>query len=132
MSRAASWPTPLLFLAMACRQLKAFKLAWPPTQEAVEANNQSRERIGANEQQIASNQQEIQDVSPRFSDLSEFDTKGEATIFFASGSKKIPARDQTALGSGSPELDLRTSSLKDANSLVKRRLSFITVAWPGK
>lgn len=79
-----------------------------PTEEAVEANKQNiaaneaqiagnRQRIGANEQQIASNQQEIQDVSKRFSDPTEFDTKGEATIFFASGSKRIPAKDQTAL-----------------------------------
>jgi outer membrane protein OmpA-like peptidoglycan-associated protein len=65
-----------------------------PTQEAVEANEQN---IAANKEQIASNEQEIQDVSKRFSDLTEFDTKGEATIFFASGSKSIPAKDQTAL-----------------------------------
>jgi outer membrane protein OmpA-like peptidoglycan-associated protein len=79
-----------------------------PTQNAVEANQENiaankvqiaanREKIGANEQQIAANEQEIQDVSKRFSDLSEFDTKGEATIFFASGSKSIPSKDRTAL-----------------------------------
>jgi OOP family OmpA-OmpF porin len=79
-----------------------------PTQKTVEANQENiaankvqiaanREKIGANEQQIAANEQEIQDVSKRFSDLSEFDTKGEATIFFASGSKSIPSKDRTAL-----------------------------------
>jgi outer membrane protein OmpA-like peptidoglycan-associated protein len=79
-----------------------------PTQQAVETNQQNiaankvqiagnREKIGANEQNIASNQQDIEDVSKRFSDLTEFDTKGEATVFFASGSKSISGKDQSAL-----------------------------------
>jgi OmpA-OmpF porin, OOP family len=54
-------------------------------------------QIAANREKSASHEQEIQDVSKRFSDLTEFDTKGEATVFFASGSKNIPAKDQTAL-----------------------------------
>jgi len=79
-----------------------------PTQQAVETNSQNveankvqiaanRERIGANEEAIAANQNDIQDVSKRFSDLTEFDIKGEATVYFASGSKKIPTKDQAAL-----------------------------------
>src|SRR6266850_909009 len=79
-----------------------------PTQEAVEANqgniaaNQeniaaNKVQIAANREKISSNEQEIEDVSKRFSDLTEFDTKGEATVFFASGSKSISAKDQTAL-----------------------------------
>jgi outer membrane protein OmpA-like peptidoglycan-associated protein len=72
-----------------------------PTQQAVEANQQdiaaNKVQIAANREQIDSNQQEIQDVSNRFSELTDFDTKGEATIYFSSGSKNIPAKDQTAL-----------------------------------
>ena len=72
-----------------------------PTQQAVEANQENiaanKVQIAANREKIGANEQEIQDVSKRFSDLSEFDTKGEATIFFASGSKSIPAKDRTAL-----------------------------------
>lgn len=72
-----------------------------PTQEEVDANQQNiagnKVQIAANRENIASNEQEIQDVSKRFSDLTEFDTKGEASIYFASGSKSIPSKDQTAL-----------------------------------
>jgi outer membrane protein OmpA-like peptidoglycan-associated protein len=79
-----------------------------PTQQAVETNQQNitankvqiaanQEKIGANEQNIAANQQEIEDVSKRFSDLTEFDTKGEASVYFASGSKSISDKDQGAL-----------------------------------
>ena len=79
-----------------------------PTQQAVSTNQQNieankveiasnREKIGNNEQAIAANQQDIKDVSQRFSDLTEFDTKGEATIYFASGSSKIAPKDQSAL-----------------------------------
>jgi OmpA-OmpF porin, OOP family len=72
-----------------------------PTQEEVDANQQNiaanKVQIAANREKIASNEQEIQDVSKRFSDLTEFDTKGEASIYFASGSKSIPSKDQTAL-----------------------------------
>jgi len=72
-----------------------------PTQEEVDANQQNiaanKVQVAANREKIASNEQEIQDVSKRFSDLTEFDTKGEASIYFASGSKSIPSKDQTAL-----------------------------------
>jgi OOP family OmpA-OmpF porin len=40
---------------------------------------------------------EIKDAADRFSNLTEFDTKGEATVYFDSGSKKITAKDQAAL-----------------------------------
>jgi OmpA-OmpF porin, OOP family len=71
------------------------------TQEEVDANQQNivanKVQIAANREKIASNEQEIQDVSKRFSDLTEFDTKGETTISFSSGSKSIAPKDQTAL-----------------------------------
>ncbi len=79
-----------------------------PTQQAVETNQQNiaankvqiagnREKISTNEQNIAANQQDIEDVSKRFSDLTEFDTKGEATVYFESGSKSISRKDQSSI-----------------------------------
>ena len=65
-----------------------------PTQQGVEANKQN---IEANKQNIEANEQEIEAVSKRFSDLTEFDTKGEATVYFASGSKTISSKDRTSL-----------------------------------
>lgn len=72
-----------------------------PTRQAVEVNQQNIEtnkvQIAANREKIASNEQEIEDVSKRFSDLTEYDTKGEAAVYFNSGSKTISAKDKTAL-----------------------------------
>ena len=87
---------------------EAIQAGLVPTQQAVATNQQNiesnkvqiasnREKIGTNEQAIAANQQDIQDVSQRFSDLTDFDTKGEATIYFSSGSSKISPKDQSAL-----------------------------------
>ena len=87
-----------------------------PTQQAVGINQQNievnkqniaanklgiaanRERIGANEEQIAASQQEIQDVSKRFSDLTEFDTQGR-------GNCVLPYRQQNNFrqGQGCPD-----------------------------
>lgn len=83
------------------RTAESIQAGVTPTQEGVEANKENiaanKVQIAANRERIGASEQEIQDVSKRFSDLTEFDTKGEATIFFASGSKSIPAKDQTAL-----------------------------------
>jgi outer membrane protein OmpA-like peptidoglycan-associated protein len=72
-----------------------------PTQQAVGANQQNIEtnkvQIAANREEIASNEQEIEDVSKRFSNLTEYDTKGEAAVYFKSGSKAISAKDKTVL-----------------------------------
>ena len=79
-----------------------------PTQEAVETNQQdiaankvqiagNRERISANEDQIAANQQEIQETAKRFDQLTEYDVKGEATIYFRSGSAAISTKDKSSL-----------------------------------
>jgi OmpA-OmpF porin, OOP family len=57
----------------------------------------NREQIDANGKQIAANQQDIQATTQRFSELSEYDTKGKALVYFASGSYSISASDQTAL-----------------------------------
>jgi|SRR6185312_1058163 len=71
------------------------------TQEGVEANQQNIEtnkvQIASNKEKISTNEQDIEDVSKRFSDLTEYDTKDEASVYFASGSKAISAKDKAAL-----------------------------------
>jgi OmpA-OmpF porin, OOP family len=83
------------------RSAEAIQAGLAPTQQAVEVNQQNIEankvQLAAQRERIASNEQEIQDVSKRFSDLTEFDTKGEAAVYFASGKKTISAKDKTAL-----------------------------------
>jgi OOP family OmpA-OmpF porin len=76
--------------------------------EGVEANKQgvatNQQQIGtnqaaiaANQGEIAANQQEIQATTQRFSELSEYDTKAKAMVYFATGSYAISESDQAAL-----------------------------------
>ena len=80
---------------------EAIQAGLSPTEQAVEGNQKNIEankvQLAAQHEKIAANEQEIQDVSKRFADLTEFDVKGEATVYFESGSKKISVKDQTAL-----------------------------------
>jgi len=94
------------------RQAEAIQAGLAPTQQAVATNQQNiqgnkediaanqvqlaanREKIAANQEQISANQQ---DVNKRFSDLSDYDDKGDATVYFASGSTEISAKDKDAL-----------------------------------
>jgi outer membrane protein OmpA-like peptidoglycan-associated protein len=57
----------------------------------------NREQISSNQEQIATNQQDIQNTTKRFSELSEYDTKGTVTLHFATGSDKLSAEDQASL-----------------------------------
>jgi len=90
-----------------------------PTEQKVGANQQNiaenkqnitenKQNIDANRQGISANQQNIAEnkstidanaaeTSKRFSDLSEYDTKDQLDVRFASGSTKISAPDQEAL-----------------------------------
>lgn len=63
-----------------------------------------RENIGGNQQNIAANKQqidqnikEIEENTNRFTALSEYDVKGEATANFTVGSSEISAKDQIEL-----------------------------------
>ena len=80
---------------------EAIQAGLTPTQEAVQNNQQNIEKnkvqIASNQEKIAANEQEIEDVSKRFADLTEFDTKGEAAVYFKSGSTAISTKDKTAL-----------------------------------
>jgi len=57
----------------------------------------NKERISANQEQIEANQQDIQATTKRFSELSEYDTKGDVSVNFAVGKSVISASDKTAL-----------------------------------
>src|SRR5262249_16222613 len=94
---------------------EAIQAGLTPTQQAVETNKQNidankqdisankvdiaanRERIATNEGQIAANKENISDVNKRFSELSDYDTKATVTVYFASGSTKISAKDKDQL-----------------------------------
>jgi outer membrane protein OmpA-like peptidoglycan-associated protein len=90
-----------------------------PTEAKVTANTQNietnqqniaanKQDISANQQATAANQQQIAankatmdanaaETSKRFSELSEYDTKDQLDVRFASGSTKLSAADQEAL-----------------------------------
>jgi outer membrane protein OmpA-like peptidoglycan-associated protein len=90
-----------------------------PTEQKVATNQQNisenkqdiaanQQNISANKQGIEANQQNISanttaidanaaETSKRFSELSEYDTKDQLDVRFASGSTKISAADQAAL-----------------------------------
>ena len=57
----------------------------------------NKQEIAANQEQIDADQQKIQASTKRFSELSEYDIKGDLTVNFASGSSVISANDKTAL-----------------------------------
>lgn len=90
------------------RQAETIQAGLAPTQQAVATNQQNiqankegvaanKVQMAANKEQIAANQQDIQDVNKRFSELSDYDTKHTASVYFASGSSAISAKDQDAL-----------------------------------
>jgi len=68
------------------------------TQHDVATNQQN---IATNQQATAANKANIDandvETSKRFSELNEYDTKGQLDVHFASGSTKISAEDQAAL-----------------------------------
>jgi outer membrane protein OmpA-like peptidoglycan-associated protein len=57
----------------------------------------NKQQIAANQEQIDANQQDIQQNTKRFSELSEYDTKGDAVVNFAVGSAVISAKDKATL-----------------------------------
>jgi OmpA-OmpF porin, OOP family len=57
----------------------------------------NKQEIAANQEQIDADQQKIQANTKRFSELSEYNVKGDLTVNFASGSSVISANDKAAL-----------------------------------
>jgi OmpA-OmpF porin, OOP family len=57
----------------------------------------NKQQITSNQEQIEASQQDIEAANKRFSELSEFDTKGNVNVNFAVGKSVISASDKTAL-----------------------------------
>lgn len=73
--------------------------------QAIQAGlNPVKTELGATEQQVQANQQQIgqlsaeqQDLAHRFGELGDYDTKAEATVYFAVGSSAVDAKGQADL-----------------------------------
>ena len=81
-------------LATHNEQLAAHDEQLAAHKESVDAN---RQNISANKQQIQENIKDIEEHTNRFTALSEYEVKGEATAKFDVGSTKISAQDQEEL-----------------------------------
>ena len=83
------------------KNIAANKQATQANAQGIAANQvqtaANKQQIDANQQQIDANQQQIVDNSKRFSELSEYDTKGEINVNFAVGSSVVSASDKAAL-----------------------------------
>jgi OOP family OmpA-OmpF porin len=70
-------------------------------QEGISANQvqtaANKEEITANREDIEASQQDIEAANKRFSELSEFDVKGDIKVNFAVGKSAISASDKAAL-----------------------------------
>jgi OOP family OmpA-OmpF porin len=75
-------------------QLAAHKENISANQQNIATNQQN---ITANRQKIEENEKDIEENTKRFTALSEYDVKGEATVKFATGSSQISAADQEEL-----------------------------------
>ena len=74
--------------------IAANKMQLAAHKESIEANQQN---IYANKQQIEESTKNIDENTTRFTALSEYDVKGQATVTFGVGSTKISAADQEEL-----------------------------------
>lgn len=62
-----------------------------------EATEQNAKGVSANKEKIETNQADIEAANKRFSDLADWDTKGEAMMTFATGSAVLTAEGKAAL-----------------------------------
>jgi OmpA-OmpF porin, OOP family len=84
---------------------QAIEAGLVPTQQDVQTNKQNiqgnKEDIAANKVQIAANREKIDEneeaVNKRFADLSEFDVKHSAIVYFESGKTTISQTDKDSL-----------------------------------
>jgi OOP family OmpA-OmpF porin len=81
-------------LAAHNEQLAAHNEQLAAHKESIDTN---RQNISANKQQIQENIKDIEEHTNRFTALSEYEVKGEATAKFDVGSTKISAQDQEEL-----------------------------------
>jgi OmpA-OmpF porin, OOP family len=75
-------------------QLAAHDVQLAAQKENIETNQQN---IAANKQQIEANIKDIEENTQRFTALSEYDVRSQATVNFEVGSSKISVKDQIEL-----------------------------------
>jgi len=75
-------------------QLSSHEAQLAAQKQGIEANQQN---IAANKQQIEQNIKDIEQNTQRFTALSDYDVKAQATVNFEVGSSKIAAKDQIEL-----------------------------------
>jgi OOP family OmpA-OmpF porin len=75
-------------------QLESHTVQLAGQKEKIETNQQN---IAANKQQIEANIKNTEENTQRFTALSEYEVKGQATVNFAVGSSTISAKDQIEL-----------------------------------
>jgi outer membrane protein OmpA-like peptidoglycan-associated protein len=75
-------------------RLESHKMQMAAQKENIENNQQN---IAANKQQIGENIKDIEENTQRFTALSDFDVKGQASVKFAVSSSKISPEDQEQL-----------------------------------
>src|SRR5579864_2047926 len=75
-------------------QLESHTAQLAGQKENIETNKQN---IAANKQQIEANIKDTEENTRRFTALSEYDVRGQATVNFEVGSSKISAKDQIEL-----------------------------------
>jgi outer membrane protein OmpA-like peptidoglycan-associated protein len=76
------------------KNISANKTQLAAQKESIETNQQG---ISSNQQNIAENVKDIEENTKRFTALSEYDVKGEATVQFDTGSSKISQQYQEEL-----------------------------------
>ena len=76
------------------KNISANKAQLAAQKESIETNQQG---IASNQQKIAENMKDIEENTKRFTALSEYDVKGEATVQFDTGSSKIAEKYQEDL-----------------------------------
>lgn len=97
-------------------------------QQGIETNQQN---VTANRQKIEQNIKDIQENTERFSQLSEYDVKAEATVKFKVGSSKISPEDleqlkqlaQTAIGLTGYIIEVKGFADASGAALMNERLS---------
>lgn len=93
--------TKVKFSKASLQTADAIQAGLTPTKEAVASNKEATETnqqaIQENAQQIGVNQKDITETNQRFNDLSDYEVKAGAKVYFTPGSDKISDQDKAAL-----------------------------------
>jgi len=122
-------------VATNAQNIAANKQATETNAQGIAANQvqtaANKEQIANNQEQIEANDQQIQATTKRFSELSEYDTKGDAVVNFAVGSAVISASDkatlkqlaQTAVGLTGYIIQVKGFADTSGNAAMNQKLS---------